>query len=175
MKLSKKDLRDIQINKINHMHGSPFSVLLEKEIKQKSAPVTDIENQVEPVRKIMAELCRQKRGNKIGVALAHCQFSSIDPLTFYVLANGEAIVNPRIILVKEKSLMWHKEGCLSFPNKSDIEVLRYRMIKAEYTLVNDLGTRQMTKTLSDMSAFVMQHEIDHFNLKYIYPEFNRKQ
>lgn len=145
-----------------------MKILLHNQITKKSQSVTDIETQVKPYIQQMAELCRVSRNGRKGVALAHCQFEKDNPLTFYVFANGDTVVNPVILSVKEKTLMWHSEGCLSFPNEPEVEIQRYRIIKARYTLVTNQGIREVEKNLSDMTAYVMQHEMDHFNLKYIY-------
>jgi peptide deformylase len=148
-------------------------ILTHKQITKKSEPVTDIENQVIPYIQQMAELCRTEKNGRKGIALAHCQFDKDNPLTFYVFANGDTVVNPEILSVKEKTLMWHSEGCLSFPHEQEVEVQRYRIIKARYTLVTNVcknfqGVRVVEKKLQDMTAYIMQHEMDHFNLKYIY-------
>lgn len=145
-----------------------MNILQHNEITQKSIPVTDIKKQVLPLIEKMAISCRIPRGNKIGIAIAHCQVEKTDPLTFYVFANGDTVVNPQIISVKEKTLMWHKEGCLSFINHNDIKVKRYRIIKAKYILIQNGKIFNIEKNISDMNAYVMQHETDHFNLKYIY-------
>jgi len=145
-----------------------MKILQHNEIIKKSIPVTNFGSQVLPYIKEMAELCRQKHGNRIGVAIAHCQVEKENPLTFYVLANGDAIINPVILSVKEKTLMFHSEGCLSFMNKPEIKVPRYRMIKVVYELFSGEKYQVVRKNISDMQAYIMQHEIDHFELKYIY-------
>jgi peptide deformylase len=145
-------------------------ILMHNEIKKVSRPVENFETDVLPYIDIMAQMCRRKVGNKTGLAIAHCQieFGQDDPLTFYVLANGDAIINPKIIKVSEKSLVLSREGCLSFPDKKDVLVKRYSRIKASYGIYTNGKLLYKSKWLEDRAAFVMQHEIDHFNLKYIY-------
>lgn len=152
-----------------------MKILQHNEITKVSQLVTDIESQVKPFIKEMAETCRTPRNGRIGVAIAHCQVEKDNPLTFYVFANGDTIVNPEIISVKEKTWTMHTEGCLSFHNSPDVSVPRYRIIKAKYTLVNNAGIRVVEKNISDMTAYVMQHEMDHFKLIYIYDKCKNKE
>lgn len=147
-----------------------MNILLSNKLTKKSQPVTDIETQVKPYIQEMAELCRKEINGMKGEAIAHCQVEADNPLTFYVRANGDTIVNPVIISVKEKTAMWHTEGCLSFPHLARIPVKRYRIIKAKYTLITPNGVQECEKNITDMYAYIMQHEMDHFNLKSIYDE-----
>lgn len=147
-----------------------MKILQHNEITKKSIPVTDIEKQVKLFIKDMAEVCKRRIDNRTGAAIAHCQVEKDNPLTFYVMANGDAIVNPEIISVNEKTLIWHSEGCLSFSRSPNVKVKRYRIIKAKYTLLQSDKIIEVEKNITDMFAFIMQHEIDHFNLKYIYDE-----
>jgi peptide deformylase len=147
-----------------------MKILQHNEISKRSEPVTDIEKQVKPFIEEMARLCRTPINGRHGIAIAHCQVEKDNPLRFYVFANGDCVVNPLIISVNEKTWMMHPEGCLSFKNRPMIAVPRYRIIKARYTLVNNNGVHVVNKKLHDMTAFVMQHETDHFDLKYIYDE-----
>ena len=146
-----------------------MNILLSNEITKVSIPVTDVEAQVKPYIKEMAELCRVPRNGRVGLAIAHCQVDADNPRTFYTFANGDTVVNPIISLVKVKTLTWHGEGCLSFPNRGMIMVPRFRIIKASYILVNNNGVKVISnKTIQGIAAYVMQHETDHFNLKYVY-------
>ena len=52
-----------------------------------------------------------------------------------------------------------EEGCLSFPNEFE-NVLRHEKIKVEYT---DINGKKVTKTVSEMEAVVIQHELDHLD------------
>ena len=150
-----------------------MKILLHNEIRRMSVPVTDIDNEVRPVVKIMTEICNRKLNGRIGLALAHCQIeiSKDRPLTFYVLMNGDTIINPTIISVAEKSLTTSEEGCLSFPDRPYVKIERYSRIRANYLILTAKGRLYLKdKTVSGKSAFIMQHEIGHFNLKYIYDE-----
>jgi peptide deformylase len=148
-----------------------IKVLGKKDIKKKSSPVTDIETQVIPHIDDMAELCRRKTAdNRRGLAIAHCQMEKENPLTFFVMACGDAIINPKIISVVEKTEFLHSECCMSFPNREPVKVKRYNRIKVEYTLYtgNRDKSQYVEKTVSGIFALILQHEIDHFDLKYIY-------
>lgn len=144
-------------------------VLQHNQITKKSIPVAFIQ-QIQDTIPAMADLCRQKIGHyNRGLAIAHCQFDAINPMTFFVMADGSAVVNPKIITVSEKSLIDHMEGCMSFKDRKPICVKRYRRIKVNYIFVsNDGHYKTVEKWVNDQFAFIMQHEIDHFNLKYIY-------
>jgi peptide deformylase len=143
-------------------------VLQKNEITRRSVSVIDIEKQVKPFIKEMMSLCNKQIGRyKGGFAIAHCQVEKENPLTFYVMKSGDAIINPKIISVSDKTLMLHLEGCMSLKIAPEYKVKRYRKIKVEYTLLDGAGVHPVNKNISDMYAFIMQHEIDHFNLKYI--------
>lgn len=147
---------------------NPHKILQFNEITKISQRVSDLEKQVLPFIYDMAELCKKPIDGKKGVAIAHCQFDKDNPLTFYVYANGDCVVNPVILSVKEKTKTFHSEGCLSFNHYDEIKVERYRIIKASYVLLQNMKLTYVKKNISELAAYVMQHEIDHFNLKTIY-------
>ena len=148
-----------------------MKVLQKKEIKKKSTPVTDIDIQVTPflVYK-MAGLCKKQIGRYAGgLAIAHCQVEKNNPLTFFVLACGDAIVNPEII--KGTAATMSLEGCMSLSDKPEYRVRRFNRIKVKYTLLsknkNTIEIKIVEKWIKDKTAYIFQHEIDHFNLKYV--------
>ena len=146
-------------------------VVPHEEITKKSKPVVDMIIQVEPLMKMMACLCNQKdTDGRTAYALAHCQVDRENPLTFFVMNNGDAIVNPKII--EGKGMVWSEEGCMSFLHKPSVKVQRFKRIKVEYWLINNKETRFVHKTIEGRFAMIIQHEIDHFNLKTIYDKEN---
>ena len=68
------------------------------------------------------------------------------------------VINPKMISLSKKTKTYF-EGCLSTP---DIwgEVKRHLSIKVSY--MDELGN-QFTKTLTGVSAWIFQHEIDHLD------------
>lgn len=116
----------------------------------------------------MAKLCLQPKGlKKFAFALAHCQVTDQDPLRFFVNYFGDIIINPVITKRRDKPFR-EKEGCMSFAHLKDITVSRNHLIEVEYFI---LEWGMMVKTyqvLKDLNARVFQHEIDHFEAKYIY-------
>lgn len=109
-----------------------------------------------------------------GYAIAHSQVTDQDPLRFFVMKN-KVIVNPVIINHVQYKVKKY-EGCLSFPEARQFaEVMRYHKITVEYqTVIEDKdGVQRLSslrkKFLSGLEAQIWQHEIDHFNVEYIYP------
>jgi peptide deformylase len=146
-------------------------ILQHTEIINQSKQVTDMGTQAFPYIKEMAKLCNKKIGRyKGGMAVAHCQVEKDNPYTFFVMANGNGIINPIITDYKESGIIYHLEGCLSYKNTDEIKVKRYKRIKVDYTLVTKEGIFEISKWITDIYCYIMQHEIDHFNLKYIYPQ-----
>jgi len=95
-------------------------ILQKNEITKISQPVTDIKNQVIPIIEKMQKLCFVKIGRYPGaLALAHCQIEKENPLTFFVLKTGEAIINPFINEYEDESKITSLEGCLSLAFRSE--------------------------------------------------------
>lgn len=118
--------------------------------------------------KDMHKLCNQKHGRYPGgLAVAHCQIEKDDPLRFFVTMAGGIVVNP-VILARQKYPTMSKEGCLSYPDEPEVHVPRAKQITIEfYNLVNgELVKRK--DTINGINAYVFQHEIDHFDGKYVF-------
>jgi len=71
----------------------------------------------------------------------------------------EVYLNPKITnySTKKQSV---KEGCLSIPNRSDMLNSRSFSITIEY---DTMAAEHKTETISDFTAVIFQHEIDHLS------------
>lgn len=119
---------------------------------------------------IMFRLCHTKHGIYAGgLAVAHQQIEDNDPLRFFVLADGEIIINPRITRHTNHTVD-SEEGCLSFENNKQIIVQRWNKCEVEYQKINKDGLLSdfILESLSGKRAKIFQHEIDHFDCKYIF-------
>lgn len=121
----------------------------------------------------MVALCHRPLGfHKDGAfALAHCQVNQEDPLRFFVLANGNTIINPVIHKHLGKTVR-HQEGCMSYADTTTlIGIPRYKKIEVSFTGLES-PTSEMDEvshmTISGLLAFIFQHEVDHMNGKHIY-------
>lgn len=125
--------------------------------------------------KTMLTICRLPVGViEGGHALAHAQIDDKDPLRFFVLKEGAIVINPVIVRHTAHGEL-KKEGCLTFPWKHENEwphVERFYKVDVEYQSLTP--EKQLTEVrvmkLKGISAEVMQHEIDHFDAKYVYDE-----
>jgi peptide deformylase len=70
----------------------------------------------------------------------------------------EVMINPHIT-AKSKEMFSFEEACLSLPRMRG-DVMRHRHITVEYTTPD---WKKHIKKLSDMSAVIIQHEIDHLD------------
>ena len=102
-----------------------------------------------------------------GRAVAHCQITDKDPMRFFVTRDDEIIVNP-VILKHTNTTIDSKEGCLSYADKSSIIVQRYNKMEVAYDLLNQSGLTKKQETINGKRAKIFQHEMDHFEAKYIY-------
>lgn len=126
----------------------------------------------------MVAMCNLPRGKYGGgAAIAHSQIDDKDPLRFFVLPNGTAIINP-LITNHTKTTIEKEEGCLSFP---DIDmkknILRYNKITATYQTLERLDekskpliSRPITEGLHGRMAHVFQYEVSHLNGNQIYDD-----
>lgn len=122
---------------------------------------------------IMHQLCYEKHGvNESAYAIAHPQIEDVQPLRFFVDKENRIIINPKII---EASIDEEKfEGCMSFPEGKSVKVQRFKKIRVQYqTIENNTLSGIKTANYSNIRAEIFQHEIDHFNGKYIYDESTR--
>ena len=119
--------------------------------------------------KNMLKLCFMPVGTKAGgYAVAHQQITK-KPLTFFVTKHGDIIINPKIIKHTNHTVD-HEEGCLTFPNNLPVIVQRWHKCIVKFKTLNDEKelTNWIEKDVSGMEAYIFQHEIDHFNCKYVY-------
>lgn len=119
--------------------------------------------------KLMIDYCQNPpKEFKVIVALGHSQITKKDPLKFFVTSEGKIIINP-VILLHTRHTVDSLEGCVTFPNKPNITVQRYNKCEVEYFIVNkDKEIEKVTEKLNGLDARMFQHEIDHFEAKYIY-------
>lgn len=136
------------------------------------------EDDIKRVRKDafeMYQLCYESHGiYSGGKAIAHQQITDHDPLRFFVTRNNEIFINP-IIIKHTKTTITSKEGCLSFPNKKMVVVPRWNKCRIEGRILLLGGTYFAGKDKMNISgelSKIFQHEIDHFDCKYIYGEPN---
>lgn len=143
---------------------------ISEKLSKKCTP-DDIEKVVKPMMGKMAELCNEPLGNHTSgaLALAHCQVDQENPLRFFVLRGGVAIVNPHINerIGKEKGFY---EGCMSFAHKLRRLTRRYRKVKVSYTEILPTGeiTERKEITVDGELAIIFQHEIGHMDGRHIY-------
>lgn len=122
----------------------------------------DIERVIADAEK-MHKLCHTPHGiYPAALAIAHTQIDDKDPLAFFVVPNGDIIVNPRIIRHTDH-LKEDIEGCLSYPDKMLIRLGRWYKIEAEfYTISADKHIIGPTLAkLKGMEARMFQHEFSH--------------
>lgn len=112
----------------------------------------------------MVKLCFEPLGKyPNALALAHCQIDHDKPLRFFVMANGEVIINPKIL--KGADPVISVEGCYSYAFRDTKKIKRFNKLKVQYT--NQKG-KVVEIEVEDRLAHVFQHEIDHMNGKAIY-------
>ena len=71
----------------------------------------------------------------------------------------EVYLNPQIIKYSEEKQIY-KEGCLSIPNRSETLNSRSKTVIIEYDTMKE---EHKIDTISDFTAVIFQHEIDHLN------------
>ncbi|MGL1885110.1 MAG: peptide deformylase [Reichenbachiella sp.] len=71
----------------------------------------------------------------------------------------EVYYNPRIVNYSDEKQDC-REGCLSIPNRRDTTRVRSKSIQIEYNL---LKGEKMEETVTDFTAVIFQHEIDHLD------------
>lgn len=141
-------------------------------VKSKEATVRDIKTILEDSED-MVKLCYTQIGvYPGGFAVAHEQIEKKRPLRFFAICDGRIIINP-VIVRHTNNTVKSVEGCLSFPGLYPIEVDRWNKCEVEYYEINKdkaSFTEKRKENLSGREAKIFQHEIDHFDNKYIYEE-----
>lgn len=137
--------------------------VLPNQCKKHSQPVIDFK-WCKQLAEEMAKLCKEPLGKyPSALALAHCQVDHDNPLRFFVLADGEVFINPKILIGTTQ--ITRTEGCYSYPFRDVKKVKRYDRISVEFTNVKG---RQIKTSVKGELAHIFQHEIDHMNGKHIY-------
>jgi len=120
--------------------------------------------------KIMLQLCTLPIGiHEGGIAIAHPQIDKQDPLRFFVTKNDEVVINP-VIIRQTKFKVPTQEGCLSFPMFKPGWTSRSHKVEIEYQEITKEGVLSDVKVakLKGLQAHMVQHEIEHFDGKYVY-------
>ena len=132
-------------------------------LKEVSTNFIEAYNQLPELKEKMIEKMRSSNG--IGLAAPQVALNLRILVLDIISKNkkGEVekepvmMVNP-VILSKEGSCAI-EEGCLSIPDQK-VEVVRFKKVVVEY--FNEFGDKE-TKTLEDINAICVQHEIDHLD------------
>lgn len=121
---------------------------------------------------ILFALCNTKFGiYKSALAMSHPQIDDQDPLRFFVICTSQAIINP-VMVRQTQHQVDSNEGCFSFPDKLPIIVPRSSKITVRcrvlmYPYNGELGP-EIEAECTGKDAFIFQHEMDHFEGKYIH-------
>jgi len=153
---------------------------------KKSRPVKEkdferVKEAYYPLRALMAGLEEKKIFSSV-YAVAHSQVTKKDPLRFFVINStsqslaseswelpDDLIINPEIINhVRHTSEK--KEGCITFVGYPDATVERWHKIVVRFQTLDHEGGKLISheKACSGKLAELFQHEIDHFDAKYIW-------
>lgn len=108
-------------------------------------------------------------------AISHCQVSE-EPKRFFVVNRAlpevkkafshDVIINPEIVEMKEWSQ--NREGCMSKPWAGTKKMGRYKKIVIRYKVKSLFGfLRKKKKSFEELPAFMIQHELEHFEGKYL--------
>ena len=127
-------------------------------LRQESQPVEEI---IHKERELMDNMLKTMyEANGVGLAAIQVGFNKriavID--TSATKDKPMFLVNPRIVNQSDLTLTG-EEGCLSAPGKF-AKVPRQTRIKVEYMCYHG---KRLCKTFYDLTAIVIQHEIDHMN------------
>ena len=136
-------------------------------VDSKEATKSDIPR-IKKDAKLMYDLCFEPHGlYPGGMAVAHPQITKKKPLRFFVTKENKIIVNP-VITRHTKTTVDSPEGCLSFADKPQNMVQRWYKCVVEYYLLEDGELIKQIENVKGTTAFVFQHEIDHFDSKYVW-------
>jgi peptide deformylase len=118
----------------------------------------------------MYNLCHTQIGPIPGsYAIHHSQIDDKHPLNFFVTADQEVVINPKIVRHTEVGIN-KVEGCVSHPYNPPIIVKRFNKIEVELSNLTPEGAigPVYIKQLKGVDAQVYQHEINHGLAIYIY-------
>ena len=151
-----------------------------REVKIKDFP--RIKNEYFPLRMLMEQMQNTKFFKNV-YAIAHPQVTKKDPLRFFVINSSDnqlkskleelriddLIINP-VIINHVKHASEKEEGCLSYPGYPSANVERWQKIEVKFQTIDFEGEKLIDHKLglSGKLAEIFQHEIDHFNAKYVW-------
>ena len=147
-------------------------ILLKHPKKQSRKVVkTDIKTVLKDCQDLY-RICHEATGKYPGaLAMAHVQVEENEPLRFFVLNNGDIIINPKI--VNKEDPYTHIEWCMSFAYRDKKKVKRFKKVTVECVLSSvddkeiDLSNIS-TIEAEGLKAAIYQHEIGHMNLDLVY-------
>lgn len=154
--------------------------------RKKALPVeklSQIKELIKETHEVLTTYKHPKGLPKVYVALHHAQICA-DPYNFFIInpavigAKKEdiiAIINPKILTRYKETKGYGREGCMSFPFRSDVKVGRYDKIRVSYQKPNKLGLKliDVEEDVEGFLAHVFQHEIEHTNGTHVYTGLNK--
>ena len=127
-------------------------------LRKKCEPISEVGSAEKELFSKMADAMYKSQG--IGLAAPQIGISK----KIIVIDTGKGLlkmINPKILSAKGKASM--EEGCLSVPGNS-VNVERSDEVTVSYL---DENGKKCKKTFHDLTARVIQHEMDHLNGKLI--------
>ncbi|HEY8202975.1 MAG TPA: peptide deformylase, partial [Actinomycetota bacterium] len=147
----------------------PIRLFGDPVLRQRAAEVTEVDD---AVRKLIRDM-RDTMRDAPGVGLAANQIGVLRRVIVWSYEGDEgALVNPRI--VSQEGAVEGDEACLSLPG------LSYPVVRAQRVRVEGLDRKGRLTELEaeDMTARILQHEIDHVNgvlfIDHLPPELQRE-
>ncbi len=135
-------------------------------LESKSRKVHTVDKEVKIFVKDMAEIMYEGRG----VGLAAPQVGVLKRIIVFDPGNGlMCLINPEITWTRGREVM--PEGCLSFPGV-ELEVKRHREIAVRAL---DLDGKSVEFKARDITARIIQHEVDHLDGVLIVDRVSRKK
>ena len=135
-------------------------------LKMKSNDVTSFDNELKNLTDMMLEIMYAAPG----VGLAAPQISKNIQLFVYDSGSGpKHCINPRLITKKDTSVFY--EGCLSLPG------YYFDIRRADYVKVESFNifNKKEIHEGDELTARVLQHEIDHLKGKVLLSRLKRKE
>ena len=133
-----------------------------KILRQVSIPVEKVGDEE---RKLMKDMLKTMY-EAPGIGLAAIQIGILKRIVVIDISKDEEkksplfLINPEITFRSKKTSVY-EEGCLSVPDKVN-RVPRQTRVKVSYMCYHG---KRLEKTFYDLSAIIIQHEIDHMNGK----------
>ena len=147
----------------------PIRLFGDPVLREQAAEVTEVDD---TIRKLIRDM-RDTMRDAPGVGLAANQIGVLRRVIVWSFEGDEgALVNPRI--VEREGSVEGDEACLSLPG------LSYPVVRAERVRVEGLDRKGRFTELDaeDMTARILQHEIDHINgvlfIDHLPPELQRE-